>query len=1061
MSDMVKVENETHIFNGIVLKGRLDGYDINLVLHYEEKKNIILKWKNSISDKTLFKTKEKSLQGIFLTEFFGNILGYRKCIGNKQWNITFEQKTKADGTASDGALGFFTAEYTDIRVVIELKDANTDLNEKQKSRESRISPVEQAFLYAAKDGIGCNWIIVSNFIELRLYNSRDLTKYERFNLFNLDNEGEFKRFYYLLCFENLIEKDSKSVVDILFEKNETAEAQITKQFYKDYKITRTNLLQVLKDYNKNKDDLVLLEKTQKLMDRFIFVCVCQGKGLIPQDSFQRTIELARNSFDNSDCRIWNQMKFLFHSIDEGNMYAHINRFNGGLFKEDIELNQLVIPDFCFSEFENLSKHNFYDELNINILGHIFEQSISDLEEIKTEIQGQKLEKSNQKRKKDGVFYTPEHITKFIVENVISKWLEERRQELGEDKLPEIKFDNRTKGTGTREKKIIRNHLNFWRRYRDMIANMKILDPACGSGAFLCQAYDYLLQEANRVDKKISNLIEGQLEFYELKNELFVGLDKQILKNNLFGVDINRESIEIAKLSLWLKTAKRNDTLVTLDDHFRCGNSLIDDGRIAGNSAFKWDNEFSEIFKNGGFDIIVANPPYIFSREKIGEEEKKYFISNYETSEFQLNTFSLFIEKAQKLLSKNGYFGFIVPNSLLKISSLTKIRKYILKHGKIHQIAQLFGTSFENASVETVIIIYSNDAISDNIEVIDVYKKQDLINGNPRNISAKEWINDSECRFQVSIDEESSGIIHKLITNSDDLETMFDVRAGLEAYGTGRGEPMQTEEEAKKRSFHYERQIDNNTYRYLEGKDIDRYSISWSSSWLSYGKHLASPREFKIFSKPRILIREITGGGPYTILGQFTDELYLNNRSIINILSKEDNLDDLKCLLLILNSSLMSYYFKKVTSKSERKLFPKIILRDLRKFPIKLPEDKATLAKYADKAILLKQQYCDKLDRFTSFIKTVYKPDKVSERIQKFYQNNFNCFIEELEKFNAMLTAREKYELMDLFEKEKLELLNMESQIVEFQKSVDTIIYKLYNLTEDEVKIIENDLFKNA
>ena len=139
-------------------------------------------------------------------------------------------------------------------------------------------------------------------------------------------------------------------------------------------------------------------------------------------------------------------------------------------------------------------------------------------------------------------------------------------------------------------------------------DIKIVDPACGSGAFLITAFEYLLNYNNYLNDKIFDLTGVK--------DLFSDTTKEILQNNIFGVDLNKESVEITKLSLWLKTADKNKTLASLENNIKCGNSLIDDPEIAGNLAFNWEKEFPEIFANGGFDIVVGNPPYV--KEDIGK-----------------------------------------------------------------------------------------------------------------------------------------------------------------------------------------------------------------------------------------------------------------------------------------------------------------------------------------------------------------------------------------------------------------------------------------------------------
>jgi len=204
---------------------------------------------------------------------------------------------------------------------------------------------------------------------------------------------------------------------------------------------------------------------------------------------------------------------------------------------------------------------------VNILGHIFEQSISDIEQLKGELLGEEIttdelvEKKESKRKKDGIFYTPEYIVDYIVQNSLMVYLEEKENEC----LAKYKKENEA-----------------YQAYQHILQNIKVLDPACGSGAFLVKVFDYLYAENKRVGQIVKSLFDDD-EIY-----------KSILRNNIYGVDLNPESVEITKLSLWLKSAQKGKKLNNLDDNIKCGNSLIDDPAVAGERAFDWQKEFSDI-----------------------------------------------------------------------------------------------------------------------------------------------------------------------------------------------------------------------------------------------------------------------------------------------------------------------------------------------------------------------------------------------------------------------------------------------------------------------------------
>lgn len=160
----------------------------------------------------------------------------------------------------------------------------------------------------------------------------------------MPSEEEFLRFYFFLCKDHLISQTGKSKIDTLYQENEEMGVAISNDFYKTYKRIRNNLYVSLKENNPDKDELLLFTKSQKIMDRFIFICFCEDCGLLPSKIFQRLIDSAKNSFSFSPTKLWDELRGLFRAIDLGSPPMQINRYNGGLFKTDPDLDSLVILD---------------------------------------------------------------------------------------------------------------------------------------------------------------------------------------------------------------------------------------------------------------------------------------------------------------------------------------------------------------------------------------------------------------------------------------------------------------------------------------------------------------------------------------------------------------------------------------------------------------------------------------------------------------------------------------------------------------------------------------------
>ena len=1040
-----------NLFNQKMLAKKAEE-EVDLSKHnFSERRKALNKWINNLENGVLDKSKEEEFQGEFLYDIFTTVLrAVNKSDGKNEWNLERETKTKLDGQKADGVLGFFDADgKKDVRAVIELKGAKVSLDVRQKRTGDTRTPVEQAFNYAPKYGKNCQWVIVSNYKEIRLYRANDMTEYQVFFLEKLKDDLEFKKFIYILSFYALVGTEKKKAKTIeLSEEYQKNQSEIEKKFYNEYKAIRLHIFENMRKNNPAVNENTIIEKVQKLLDRFLFICFCEDKGLLPNEIFYKTLEKGKNFGD-----VFEVFKMLCNWINLGNPRENISYFNGGLFKNDDVLESLFVDNEVFEEMKKISEYDFDSELNENILGHIFEQSISDIEDLKKELNGEEFDKKKEKRKKDGIFYTPKYITKYIVENSIKNWLDDKRKELGEDKLPELTekdFEIKYSSKKSNERiysKNYKKHIEFWTKYREAVKNIKIVDPACGSGAFLITAFEYLLNYNNYLNDKIFDLTGTK--------DLFSDTTKEILQNNIFGVDLNKKSVEITKLSLWLKTADKNKTLASLENNIKCGNSLIDDVEIAGELAFDWEKEFPQVFKNGGFDVVVGNPPYVFARDNFNEIEKNYYIKNYISSNYQINTYILFMEKSFKLLKNKGYASMIVPNSWLMMYSGKGIREYILENIKLLEIVNLAGHSFENVNVETV-IYFGYKEKGEFITRVLLNKGKEFIYSHSKNSIS--FINEEEKLFKVFSDEYSEEINKKIFKNSTALDEIVEIKAGLQAYEKGKGIPKQTEEDVKNRPYDYTYKFDEETYKYLEGNNVGRYSINWSGQYLKYGDNLAAPRIVELFNGKKIIIREITGAFPKNIISTYTEEFYLYNRSNIGIIEKEGKKIDLKYILVVLNSTLISYYFMKNTAKSVRKLFPKIILNDLRKFPFKeisLQEQQPFIEK-ADKMLALNKELQEISQKFQRMIMREFGLEKISAKLQNWYLLNFDEFVKELSKAKVKLSLSQKADWEDYFIAEKLKAETLNNEITKTDKEIDGMVYELYELSENEIRIIEEN-----
>lgn len=913
--------------------------------------------------------KEEKYQDGFLKDVFETCLGYTLDSTNpSDYNLERERKNETDGKKADGAI------FVDGKViaVVELKAQDTKNLDKA---------TDQAFGYLVSNS-DAKYVIVSNFDELRFYFDKK-TAYEKFSLFNLEYE-EFKKLHLLLSYESI--KDEIPLR--LKEKTTTFEQTISKDLYKDFSSFRAHLFENIVK-NNDLDKALLLRLAQKICDRIIFILFAEDRGLLQAN----TIKEIRNRHSQDgfgDRSMFDYYKLYFDAIDEGNERLNIPKYNGGLFAKDEQLNSLIIDDEVLDmEAQKLSDYDFASEVGVNILGHIFEQSLTDLEEIQANIDKTDYDKSKSKRKKDGVFYTPEYITKYIVDNTLGKLCKEKREELS---LTEVKAPKNPKKLNKTETQIKQN----LEEYKQWLFSLKILDPACGSGAFLNQALEHLIHEHKQLQNDLA-----------LMGDLFSSytVEESVLEHNLYGVDINEDAVEIAKLSLWLRTAKKGRPLTKLADKILCANSLLD-----------------MPFEEGSFDCIIGNPPYV-RNTSLSKLEKEVYSTKYFVADGQYDLYVLFNELSLSLAKNSGLIGFIQPNKFLSADYGIKTLNFIVNNSNINIIKNVsLDKIFEDASVYPYIFIFEKKSFNinfdiKNISIFDICKKESLIG------------------FENEIN--SNKLVNKITKLSTPLSNFTNY--------IKRGVPN------NKLEF-----IDTGKFKAVSSTDLTYpYCLGNISNTINYKDNKFEETKIKEFHQPLILL-------PRTVL-DIRAILSINNTHILDriyYLSLKENCNiDIKTILLVLNSKLTTFYYEYFFG-STKIGGGYIDLKGTQIATLPIPKNIINENNFVSIANLI-IELNDKLYKTKyNFIKEL-ELEKIPKRLQNFEELEFEDFVKEYKKVKKLKFANKleernfKNDWKALFENDKKEVLALQKQINQTDKEIDNMVYKLYELTEDEIKIVED------
>lgn len=644
----------------------------------------LVDWLAAISSRTAA-SKETSLEQKFTQDIICGVLGYTLFPPTPDTVATAWPKppSSATGISKEPDLCFgqftFMGENSFLSVV-ELKPPRTPFDIPQPRKEPK-TPVEQAF-ECGELIFGVRWVLVTDMHVIRLYSIDSPGAFEKFDLSDcIDAHGnttpKFRRLYFLLHHDFLIEEGEQSAVSSLYAKRAVRQLEIRDGFYEVYYQIRTDLHQAIRQATTQfkpaptRDQL--LEATQRLLDRLMFIYYCEDhpQALIPHDTVSSVTTSARLLPGQSRSKVYDSLKLLFQEVDAGSYHTNIIKidgYNGELFKDHPIIDHIDLPDELYDRVYvardygrkvrsirgvwGLHVYDFWLELDEHLLGHIFEQSLSDLKAMDAPAPVSIAEKLRERRQ-IGIFYTTNLLSDFMAASSIHALLDDRP----------------TPNTDTEAELI-----SMFESRLEQLNQLRIIDLACGSGAFLVSAYREILQEYWRLHEAINalNSLKGtQQELFSFAQRVN---QAAILRDSLFGIDLLPQAVEIAKLALWLQSARRGEKISNLLNNIVSGDSLDIEASLAKLGA-----------SEGTFDLVIGNPPWGGTVSPLIYARAVDFLGL--SKDHQWDTWELFVALGLNALKEHGRLALLVPDSFFYPEKVA-IRRLLFENAKVEKVYNL-------------------------------------------------------------------------------------------------------------------------------------------------------------------------------------------------------------------------------------------------------------------------------------------------------------------------------------------------------------------------------------
>lgn len=787
-------------------------------------------------------------------------------------------------------------------------------------RNYRVSPEQVAMQKPV------TWLLLTNFAELHLIRVNEESPTFSFRVNELEKRAD--ELWELLTPERL-EADR---IEELYDQEQKAD--LDQRFLVDLKQWRLILANGFGIRNQKASLADLTSASQQLLDRFLFCRMLETHGLIEYNKLARAFVAYEQFYGGRSPKTF--AEFLRESLFE----EIRDKFNTELFVQPQLCDTLQIENVflaaiightplpaevaltCGIEqgqgelftFRHLYSYDF-SRMSHDIMGAVYERFLAHkLEQKNGRIT---IEETDALRKKEGIYYTPRYVVDYIIAHT-----------LGDKTTPIVEA-----AIALLEEK----------KYRDAhtkireLSQIKVLDPAMGSGSFLLRAFDHLLDCYTRYNRACRDIKQtgriretpGELfgERYEVAEEVF-NPAFYIPLENIFGVDLDPQAVELARLNLWmrlmiaerdwireeLRTKKTNGVLSLLPSlakNLKRGNSLISDPSVAGDAAFGWQKEFPETMSRGGFDVVVGNPPY---GAEFDELAKSFLNQNYTCQSYQLDSYLLFLERSiNDLLLRGGLFGMIIPNPWLTNLLQKDTRRFVTQKTKIREIVHFLFPVFSSATVDTEIVLLEKAAPNKNVvyvtiaETLERFQEFQIDKGIIRiQHQQDDWQKLDGSVINIFLTAAGALLASKIASKGVHAGSLFEVNVGVKPYQVGKGTPPQTQKIVDERSFDSTKKLDKSYRLYLRGSDIGRYIIApLEDRFIKYGPWLAEPRPAADFDAPIKIFMRQTGDSLVAALDE-ERRLCLNN---MHVLVPRDGKTNPRYALGILNSKMLNWYYQ--------------------------------------------------------------------------------------------------------------------------------------------------------